>query len=467
MDVKRYNWKKLLSTDRERNPERKDDTHDSDKRTEFEKDYNRTICSSAVRRLQNKTQVFPLQENDIVRNRLTHSMEVSSIGRSMGQAIGNALINDDRVNERAKKDGAELDIGNNMANILAVTGLIHDLGNPPFGHYGESIIRKWFENKFSTLNDVEKDKKEQKDFLNFEGNAQSLRIVSKLQNLNDGYGLNLTYATLGAMIKYPIGSEELSSSKKKFGYFAAEKELMKRVFDATETGMHERKNPLSYILEAADDITYLLDDIEDGVRKGIIEWENEKKRLVKELAEINDKMAERFYEKEKRLNESELREKEFAYRSVQNFRVLVQGGMILSANDEFVTKYDDIMNNEFNGDLVTSGTFGRYVPVLKEVTRRCCFNSREVLKLELAGDSILTGLMDMFWPAINKENKGESREGKLYSLISPNFIRVYNSEPEATYYKHLLLTDYISGMTDSYALKLYRELTGYKLPYGA
>ncbi|SDP35331.1 dGTP triphosphohydrolase [Selenomonas ruminantium] len=466
MDVKRYNWQRLLSTDRERKPEEKNDIYNSDKRTEFEKDYNRTICSSAVRRLQNKTQVFPLQENDIVRNRLTHSMEVSSIGRSMGQAIGNALIDDDRIKDKAKKDGADSSIGNNIANILAVTGLIHDLGNPPFGHYGESIIRKWFENKFTTLNGVEKDKREQKDFLNFEGNAQSLRIVSKLQNLNDGYGLNLTYATLGAMIKYPRGSEELSTNKKKFGYFASEEELMKRIFEATETGKHERKNPLSYILEAADDITYLLDDIEDGVRKGVIEWGDEKKKLVDELAKIDDKLAERFYEKEEKLNNSEIKEKELAYRSVQNFRVLVQGGMILSANDVFVTKYDDIMNNDFNGDLVINSTLGKYVPTLKEVTRRCCFNSKEVLKLELAGDSILTGLMDMFWPAINEGAKKKNREGKLYSLISPNFIRVYNSGPDTSYYRHLLLTDYISGMTDSYALKLYRELTGYKLPYG-
>lgn len=263
-------WNKLLSEERAR-----ESNTLSDHRNGFEKDYDRIIPSSSLRRLQDKAQVFPLQENDIVRTRLSHSLEVSAIGRSFGNLIGARLTNDGTVTIQ--------DFPRKMSSLLATVCLVHDLGNPPFGHFGETVIQNWFKQWFEkeifrSYKGVKTLTQDQKnDFMYFEGNAQALRILTRLQFLNDQYGVNFTYGTLAALIKYPHSSSEINPSRgksySKFGYFQSEKDIVEKIKKAT--GIGESRHPLSFLMEASDDIAYLAADIEDGVKKGVVKWDQE------------------------------------------------------------------------------------------------------------------------------------------------------------------------------------------------
>lgn len=257
------NWDNLLCEERSRtstriNSEKKDEYVT---RNEFEADYDRIVGSSSVRRLQDKAQVFPLQKNDFVRTRLTHSIEVSAIARSMAKTVGMTLEKEGRfTREQTEK----------FMGMLQTAGLIHDLGNPPFGHYGETVIRNWYEEV------VLKEKKnrdshyevnqEDTDFLYFDGNVQNLRIVTKLQTLNDQYGANFTYGTLATIIKYPFSSQNSEHSKQKFGYFKSEENIIQQIW--AKTGLKEGvRHPATFLLEAADDIVYMWTTLVSGTIK--------------------------------------------------------------------------------------------------------------------------------------------------------------------------------------------------------
>lgn len=256
-------WNKLLCTKRER--ESKSGSSINPVRNEFEADYDRIVGSSSVRRLQDKAQVFPLQQNDVARTRLTHSMEVSALARSLGKAVGRRLEEKEIFQDREQTE--------KLSALLQVAGLIHDLGNPPFGHYGETVIRDWFGKWFSgeaMLSEEKNSLSEQQknDFIYFDGNVQNLRIVTKLQVQNDNKGANFTYGTLATIMKYPWSSESRPKGKIKFGYFESEQELAEAV--RREIGLEAGvRHPATYLLEAADDIIYICDDIEDGTKKGI------------------------------------------------------------------------------------------------------------------------------------------------------------------------------------------------------
>lgn len=257
------NWENLLSEERQRKSQSKSLPH----RNEFDKDYERIIYSSSLRRLQDKAQVFPLQNNDFTRTRLTHSLEVASLGRSLAWNIGDWLIK-----KEVFKDFSE---AKELASLVEVSCLVHDLGNPPFGHYGEDIIRKWFdvwfdsdEYKSTSIKFKELNEQQKYDFIFFEGNAQAIRILSKLQFLNDEYGANFTFATLGTLMKYPWASNDdknKSRKNKKFGYFYSEQALFDEI--KNKIGIDGCRHPATYIMEAADDIAYLTADIEDAVKK--------------------------------------------------------------------------------------------------------------------------------------------------------------------------------------------------------
>ena len=264
----RLTWDKLLSEERQRMDPSKNKINSA--RNEFEADYDRIVGSSSVRRLQDKAQVFPLQENDFTRTRLTHSVEVSALARSLGKAVGKEI-------EKKTDEGFTSEETEKLASLLQVAGLIHDLGNPPFGHYGETIIRvwfeKWFETEYVNFEKIKASLKEQallteqqkKDFTCFDGNVQNLRIVTKLQTLNDEFGANFTYGTLSTIMKYPWSSISPKKKKDKFGYFDSEENIVKDIWD--KTGLSEGvRHPATYLLEAADDIIYICDDIEDGVK---------------------------------------------------------------------------------------------------------------------------------------------------------------------------------------------------------
>ncbi|MGC3958564.1 MAG: dNTP triphosphohydrolase [Verrucomicrobiota bacterium] len=261
------NWEKLL------NPNRPGDTTQKkpDHRVQFERDYDRTVFSTPVRRLQDKTQVFPLDPNDSVRTRLTHSLEVSTIARGLARSVSIKLIEKGII--------TDIEMGRKIEAIAATCGLLHDLGNPPFGHSGEDAIINWFKNLQATDKAVEALGKEtsfEQDFSQFQGNAQTLRLITKLQLLAKPEGLNLTFGTLSASMKYISNSleakEECAKPKQnrrhansKLGYFSSESSIVQRIREETGTGPH--RNPITFLVEAADDMAYSVVDIEDATSK--------------------------------------------------------------------------------------------------------------------------------------------------------------------------------------------------------
>lgn len=259
-------WEQLLNGTRRKDKygteEQKKGTDTAFKRTEIERDFDRILFATPTRRLADKTQVFPLEKNDSVRTRLTHSHEVSNLARG----IGTRLVFNHKKDIFGDFDGSYCCLERDIPALLAVIGLAHDLGNPPFGHQGEAAIGDWFkknDNLFAQLDD----KSIYSDFLKFDGNAQTIRLVTKLQILNDSFGLNLTYSTLAAMIKYPRSSYS-DSHWKKHGYFHSEKNIIEDVWK--ETGLSEgQRHPLTYLMESCDDIAYLVLDAEDTVKKGL------------------------------------------------------------------------------------------------------------------------------------------------------------------------------------------------------
>lgn len=476
---KRLVWKKLLSEERQRMDSGKNKINGA--RNEFEADYDRIVGSSSVRRLQDKAQVFPLQENDFVRTRLTHSVEVSALARSLGKAVGKEIEN------RKLEEDFTAEETDKLAALLQVAGLIHDLGNPPFGHYGETIIRewfkKWFETEYAEFEKVKANLKEQaclsnqqkNDFTYFDGNVQNLRIVTKLQTLNDQFGANFTYGTLSTIMKYPWSSESIKKKKDKFGFFCSEESIVKDIW--YKTGLSEgTRHPATYLLEAADDIIYICDDIEDGVKKGYINWECEYEKLKKEFVE--SKYIDLFERIDSKKTDENMEDREKELAKARNFRNIVQVHLFMQAKNQFLESYDEIMEGKFEQEDILF-VEKNFVKRLKGITARNCFGCKEVLELELVGDKVIKTLLDIFVPAILNSTQKEIEDtrtyaGKLYKIISPNFKYIachdYSNgchrefEVVPVYDKIHLVVDYISGMTDSYAVNLYKKLLGIELP---
>ena len=473
-----------LILNKKRISENKSTKKNLDSKNAFENDYDRILFSASFRRLQDKAQVFPLEKLDFVRTRLTHSLEVSSIGKSLCQNIGKILMEktkgyDEPVTEEMVED---------MISILSCAGLIHDLGNPPFGHFGETAIREWFykrlyrnhDNTYSfnlgnhnfTLNE-----QEGLDLLNFEGNAQGLRILTKLHFVIDKYGMNLTIGVLSAIIKYPISSLEINKNKatsKKMGYFKAEEEIFKEIMDATGLGKH--RNPLVFILEAADDIAYLLGDLEDAFNKGIVSHEVFKSRYE---AFVED---ENYEEKslEKTLSyylskNYEIAKEEYGYEdpgeyTIKSFIIKLNRYLRECVVEEFINSYDKIMNGEYHGELIGNSNANKISLFLRSISKEYVYNDDKIVGNEIVGYNIIHSLMDMFVPIILENNIEPyvGYNGKLYSFISKNYRFVYEQSIDkkdcsVEYLKLLLATDFICGMTDSYAAHLYRELKGIEI----
>lgn len=467
------NWEQLLSTKRNRQRAgRAKDKSSADLRSQFEKDYHRIIGSASFRRLQDKTQVFPLDKSDFVRTRLTHSLEVSSFGKSLGQNIGENILaykRDRSFTPQMKED---------ICNILQCAGLIHDIGNPPFGHFGETAIREWFRKNLPELKFQGKPIADvltpqmREDFYNFEGNAQAFRLVTKLHYLVDERGMNLTYALLNTIVKYPVSSVGIdpgsgSIKNKKMGYYFADYELFEEI--QRETGTQNCRHPLTYILEASDDIAYKTADIEDAFVKGFISYHQlmeELKRLQQEhksdTFNAADKLEE-LYQKgvERQVDHPE----EYA---IKNWLVRVQAFLIYCATYGFTSNYDAIMQGEYPHDLFYE-TFGeKLMDLLGGMAVRYVFTSETIYKMEVAESVMMKDLMDNFVRAAVKfdcdEDQMNSIDRRLISFISSNYKSAYHyhgqgkSDIEKLYLRLLLVTDYICGMTDSYAKRLYQEL---------
>lgn len=464
------NWNTLLSSKRHR--EIAGTTRlKEDLRSEFEKDYHRIIGSASFRRLQDKTQVFPLDKSDFIRTRLTHSLEVSSYGKSLGQNIGEYIltyIKDPGFTWKHKED---------ICNILQCAGLIHDIGNPPFGHFGECVIREWFKKNLPAMyfrgEAVEQMLSEQmrQDFYHFEGNAQALRLVTKLHFLVDEKGMNLTYALLNTIVKYPIPSTDIDKTTgnikdKKMGYYYAERDVYESI--VKETGTAGKRHPLTFILEAADDIAYKTADIEDGFVKGFISYHQLKEELkALEKAEPNNafKPLEKLEHKyQSGVNRGVKNPEEYA---VKNWIVQVQGFLINCATYGFTKNYDAIMEGTYGKDIFY-GTYGEgLMNLLGDMAYRRVFTTPDIYKMEVGESVILNFLMDKFVHAIlyyDTEVKLDEIDKRIVSFISENYKSAYHkhaegkSEVEKLYLRLLLVTDYICGMTDSYATRLYQEL---------
>ena len=463
-------WNKLLSTKRPREMAGSSKLKE-DLRSEFEKDYHRIIGSASFRRLQDKTQVFPLDKSDFIRTRLTHSLEVSSYGKSLGQNIGEYImtyIKDPNFTQKHKED---------ICNILECAGLIHDIGNPPFGHFGEIVIREWFQKNLSKVvykgKTVEELLTEQmrQDFYHFEGNAQALRLVTKLHYLVDEHGMNLTYGLLNTIVKYPVASTEIDKTTgnikdKKMGYYYADQTMFQTI--VKETGTDGKRHPLTFILEAADDIAYKTADIEDAFVKGFISYAQlaEELRVLQEQEKENPfKPFDRLqYKYQSGVKKNVKNPEEYA---VKNWVVQTQGFLINCATFGFTSNYSSIMAGTYEKD-VFSGTYGEgLMHLLGDMAYRRVFATPDIYKMEMAESVILNFLMDRFVNAVlyyDTEIELGEIDKRLVSFISENYKSAYHhyaegkSEIEKLYLRLLLVTDYICGMTDSYAKRLYQEL---------
>lgn len=418
------NWKKLLNSGRLRTTGRIKDA-----RTEFESDFGRIIFSPAVRRMHDKTQVFPLTTDDNIHSRLTHSLEVMSIGYTMGVRICEDL----KIQKRVEKDNYHLfrEIPVIMKNIC----LLHDIGNPPFGHFGETVIQEYFKKLFNqslvgkNISECRKlyarkrnklvlelDEEQMNDFLYFDGNAQGLRVITKLQRLDDMYGLNLTYATLSAFIKYPNHSlpNKKTLNSKKLGVFYSEKKYFEEISSAcgTKNGDVYMRHPLSYLMEAADSICYLTMDIEDGFNKGLYDM----KYLFDKLD--SDGVPENLRNTIKEINEKEVNDT----KKIVSLRIALIQELVDSTIKEFIDNLEEIENNKYDRELIDEQQ-NSLVKILNNICKDKIFTSRDINSLELTGHSVMNGLLDYYIDfLILKDNKAYNK--RATTMISSSIVDI-------------------------------------------
>jgi dGTPase len=411
-------------------------------RNPFQKDWDRVVFCSAFRRLQDKTQVHSLPESDYVRNRLTHSLEVSSVGRSLGAQVGQVIL--DRHGDPGGIGAAE------FGHIVAAACLGHDIGNPPFGHFGEATIQHWFRSGAGAALLDGLSETECRDFLYFEGNAQGFRVMTRLQNWRDAGGLRLTCATLATFMKYPFGSSAADPQKRKFGHFAAEMALFEEM--AGNVGLlalgrdRYARHPLTYLVEAADDICYSVVDIEDGFKLGRITFAEAEERLKGLLRRLPPRYVEIADETWK-----------IAY-----LRAKVIGDLIDMAVEVFLDHEADILQGRFAGDLLGRTPVAKALEDIAAFTRARIFETRERFQTEVMGGEILISLLAAFCDA---HHALELAGGSDVSLAPRQraLLRLMPQPPRgnAGRYDWLLsVTDFISGMTDSYALTQFQRLRG-------
>ena len=451
---------------------------------DLEKDYKAIISSAAFRRLQDKTQVFPLDKSDFVRTRLTHSLEVSTIARQLGIMItrnATGYLPDDFKNKDGKDKLVE-----KIPEVLSCAGLLHDLGNPPFGHFGEVVIGDWFKNEFQKEEFCYKKiairelltEQMQSDLKNFEGNAQALRILSKIRNKGKSHEINLTTGVIGALIKYPTDSLHVTNKKDpdirrhKLGYYLAEQETFEKVSKETGTWIDEKnvaRHPLTFLMEAADDIAYSTADLEDALKKKMFSLK-EFIAYFKGNLEDDEKAQLLIKDLERRLENVQDEESEMI--AFQNWMDYARGWFMYCVTYSFSRNYKSIMNGEFQRELIQGTFHEKSMKIFKNAMVEFVYEQPEIVKLELSAKKIISTLLDDFIYAViymdetEEEYKNHQFQKKLCSLIPDNLKADYekaktNDEGYNLYLRMLMITDFISGMTDSYAKNLYQELNAY------
>lgn len=459
-------WEQLLATNRLSGTT-------SSHKNEFDDDYKRIVTSPAFRRLQDKTQVFPLERLDFIHTRLTHSLEVAMIGRSLVNEIVDYMAETTGANDPLlTSKQAMMERQSDIARIVECASLLHDMGNPPYGHFGEDIIRQWFKKRFPSVLAANSDVAEDflasdyiHDLYRFEGNAQSLRIAAKLHDFKGHFdGLDLTMATMNTILKYTRQSNQPKSgaiTSKKVGYFYAEADIFHQIVTATGTGL--RRHPLTFILEAADDIAYLVADMEDAIGKGVLRFEVAKQYL---LDVLRSDVASPHSQKVVHILET-IDEDVF---SINQFFVDLRDMLIDGAKRSFVTHYAAIMEGTYNEDLLTGSIAHELYVHLRRISEEHIYDHKSILRLEVSGYSTLTYLLETFVPplvAYDTDRRLDYVDLKKIGIISESQKQAYHyfsqgkSDEEKLYLRMLLATDFISGMTDSYAHQLYLDMTGY------
>lgn len=441
------------------------ETQPTEQRSEYERDWDRIIFSSPFRRLQNKTQVFPLPEEVFVHNRLTHSLEVASVGRSLGKIIGKHLsgLKEISENEKSRKF-----YRNNLKNVIASACLAHDLGNPAFGHSGEEAISKYFKTKAKdeTFRKRFSDS-EWQDLTNFEGNANALRILTMQQNGKAKGGFRLTYSTVGSIIKYPcesISSEGKKGAKhlKKYGYFKIDEKVFLDIVNELNMVCHSddgkiryKRHPFVYLVEAADDICYNIIDLEDAHRLGIVAYAIVKKLLLSLIEKNSDEEMDWV---NRQVNELEDDKNE----AVSYLRAKSINTLTLKCVEVFKNNLDNILAGTYDNTLIEDiPEIQKPLKEINDISEKQIYNFKGVVKLELAGFRIMSGLVEDFVTAALTPKEDRQKEHKKVLELLPSQFTF--KEDESDYNKVMHMIDFISGMTDLFALKLYRNLRGIEI----
>ena len=415
-------------------------------RSAFEQDYDRIIFAHPFRRLQDKTQVHPLPEQDFVHTRLTHSLEVSSVGRSLGKRVGEIIL---KRHPELQESFSLFDFG----AIVAAASLAHDLGNPPFGHAGEDAISDFFLHHSFGQSFKDRVTEEQwAELIKFEGNAQGFRILNKSQ-----YGLKLTHATLGAFTKYPCPAffptrDKKKKSQKKFGFFQSELEIFNEV--ATQLGLTQVTNhvwsrhPLAFLVEAADDICYNIIDLEDGCRLGLVG-----------IDETVDLLAPILKEK---LDRTKLTGKTGLNEKLGVLRAMAIGELIESCTKIFIDYENEILEGKFDQALTDLCEFRDALKKISEVSVRKIYRARQVVEIEAAGHEVLPGLLHEFSQGgLYLMQNVKLRKYQNLILLLPEEIRNAITQSPNDHYAMLRnIIDFISGLTDRHAFSLYRKMKG-------
>lgn len=455
------NWETLFTTQRIGQ-----EKESAGARSGFQRDFDRLIFSSAFRRLQNKTQVFPLPGSTFVHNRLTHSLEVASVGRSLGSIAGEKISR-----EIAGKSSDTYEFYKyELANVIAAACLAHDIGNPAFGHSGEKAISAYFIDHADTRIDGKELKsffseKEWADTSNFEGNANAIRILTHTFKGRLMGGLGLTYTTIASILKYPCeatGIDKQFKHRKKYGFFQSEINAVNTI--AAEFGMKREDNvtviyqrhPFVYLVEAADDICYSIIDMEDAHRLGILSPAIVKDSFLQVIECLdNDRNEEnrtlKVYNKIGDLNEK-----------ISYLRARVINLLTTRAAEVFCDNRQQILTGTFNDTLVDN--IENTCPPLKElfkISNEKIYNHGTVLEIELAGYNVMSELLQLFVPALLRHKPGHKDE-KILKLFPMQFTEF--REAGSAYKKVLSAFDFISGMTDLYATEMYRKLKGVEIP---
>lgn len=442
-------WEQLLSLKRQGDTSKRLRKEQDDTRLGFEVDYDRVIFSSAFRSLQDKTQVIPLSKTDFVHTRLTHSLEVSVVGRSLGRLVGKKIL--EKYPYLSEIHGYHM---NDFGAIVAAAALAHDIGNPPFGHSGEKAIGEYFKTGNGQQFKEKLTDKEWQDLIDFEGNANGFSVVSSSREGVEG-GLRLTYATLGAFMKYPKESlPKKPTSKicdKKYGFFQQDKEFFKEVAD--ELGLISNKSgndigferhPLAYLVEAADDICYTIIDFEDGINLGLIDEEFALEYLIKLVKNTIDT---------KKYNELKTTEDRISY-----LRALAIGSLISDAVNVFMQNEELILKGEFPFALTDKSQYKAQMDDIIKVSVKRIYQSKEVIEKEVMGYKVISSLLDVFCTAFN--NKMEGKESNYDKIILKLLPEKFLSEKVSFYQRLLHICHFVSLLTDGKAIELYKLIKG-------